>query len=176
MAAVHSGHQPPRPSRKKKKKKEEEEEEKKKKKKKKKKRLIFFFLLLVERSLILTFSFFFIVSIKCLAVSRLTFFSLSSLTWLLFCKHCDFYYFLCLKMFRILQQNLFCAASDVYTFQSLWLRFLNAISSPKASSPESEGYCFLFQFPAYSLSPQVVQQLLSSSTSSSRHLYFSFRY
>ena len=46
-----------------------------------------------------------------------------------------------------------------------------SISSSRASSPHCVIQCFLFQFPVSFLLRKVTQQVLTSSSSSSRHLY-----
>ena len=47
------------------------------------------------------------------------------------------------------------------------------IASKKASSPQGAIQCFLFQFPISSLFLKIIQQLFTSSSSSSRHFYSS---
>ena len=54
------------------------------------------------------------------------------------------------------------------------LSYDRSVASSKASSPQSAIQCFLFQFTVSSLFLKVIQQLLTSSSSSFRHFYPSF--
>ena len=52
-----------------------------------------------------------------------------------------------------------------------YLSYDRSTASSKASSPRSASQCFLFQLPVISLFLKVIQQLLTSSSSSFHHLY-----
>ena len=76
-------------------------------------------------------------------------------------------------LFRFLMTNMITSVfSTIHSFCGL--SYERSTTASKASLPQSVIQCFLFQFPVSSLFLKVIQQLLTSSSSSSFYLSFSF--